>query len=191
MNSTLQRIRFTDEALTLPAVQGFDCGNEAWAAEVAAYLKDPNGVAEWVKQGTDAWLYVTEQGELVGYSTLSGREWRWPDARKSPRQPINVIPAVAVHLRFQGQPREPGTKKYADQILDHLRFEAMQHSERLPLLALCVHPLNERAIKWYQRSGFKRLVGDYIDRETGVAYWRMVLNLVNVDEQGNIVRDPQ
>ncbi|MBF6591526.1 MAG: GNAT family N-acetyltransferase [Ktedonobacterales bacterium] len=189
MDYTLRQIAFTEDAL--PHVQDFDCGAEPWALEVAAYLRDAGSVARWIKSGTDAWLYMTADGELVGYSTLSERLWRWPNSKKSARMPISVIPAVAVHRDFQGQPTIPGIKRYSDQILDHLRFEAQRHHERLPVLGLCVHPENAKAIGWYKRAGFIRLEDDWMDRETGTAYWRMALDLGTEEEQSGLKSTPQ
>ncbi len=173
----LQKIPFTEQAL--PAVQNFNCGSESWALEVSEDLKNPYRIAAWVKAGTmDAWLYVTDQDELVGFGTLSGRYWRYPDPKKSPRQPISVITDVAVDIIFQGQPKLPSVKHYSDQILDHLRFEASKFAERLPVLGLMVHPENEKAIHWYVKVGFVRLEGDWIHPNTQVAYWRMAIDLM-------------
>jgi ribosomal protein S18 acetylase RimI-like enzyme len=186
MDYTLRKIPFTEDAL--PAVQDFNCGDDAWALEVTEDLKNPECIAAWVKSGTaEAWLYITEQGELVGFGTLSERHWRYPNSKKSPRQPISVIPDVGVDMHFQGQPNVPGVKHYSDQILDHLRFEARQHTTRLPVLGLCVHPENKRAIAWYSRVGFTRLDGNWTHPVTNVAYWRMALDLVEDTESENAI----
>jgi len=178
MDYTLRKILFTEAALSLPQVQDFDCGIESWALDVANDLKNPNCVAAWVGNGTaEAWLYVTDKGELAGFGVLSGRYCRYPNPKKSPKQPISVIADVAVHMQFHHQPNVPGVKNYSNQILDHLRFEARRHTERLPILGLMVHPANTHAIRWYQNTGFVRLADDWIDPDTKVAYWRMALDI--------------
>lgn len=181
MDYTLRRIPFTESAL--PEVQDFECGDEAWELEVTAALKDPTALAAWVRDGTaEAWLYMTEQGDLVGFSSISERSWRYPHPKKSQHRPISVIPDVAIHRDFQGKPGIPGVKQYSDQILDHLRFVAEGHTERTPLLGLMVHPENKRAIRWYEKAGFVRLDGDWKHPDTGVTYWRMILGLTTINE---------
>jgi GNAT superfamily N-acetyltransferase len=63
--------------------------------------------------------------------------------------------------RFHGQPANQ-KYRYSNQIVSHLRFEAMRlleaHREvgrnTLPLLALYVHRENQRAIRLYEKFGF-------------------------------------
>src|SRR4051812_28304950 len=102
MGQVLLKIPFTPEQL--PDVQDFYCGDEPWEQEVAAWIKGaPDGVIECLDQGGEVWLYATESGDLVGFGALGISNWRWP-RDDSPKQPINVIPAVAVQKHFQGHP---------------------------------------------------------------------------------------
>jgi ribosomal protein S18 acetylase RimI-like enzyme len=68
---------------------------------------------------------------------------------------------LGIDHRFHGQPPDP-QQRYSNQILSHLRFEAIQlfksHQESgrsiLPLLSLYVHRENHRAIRLYEKFGF-------------------------------------
>jgi ribosomal protein S18 acetylase RimI-like enzyme len=55
--------------------------------------------------------------------------------------------------------------------------EARQHRERLPLLGLYVYTENERAIRFYERMGFRQFHHTYRDHRTGATYQGMLLKL--------------
>lgn len=84
---------------------------------------------------------------------------------------------VGIQQAFWGKPDGPPNERYSAQILDHLIFQAMRHTERHPLLGLFVHPLNARAIRVYEKAGFEHFSKTYRDPETGVVYESMLLNL--------------
>jgi hypothetical protein len=109
----LRKYRCTPADLTLPDVQGFHCGDERWEREVADWLKSPSGPnsarEDLHKYGTEVWLHRTEEGELVGVSSLGESQWSWPPPR-GPKRRISIIPCVGLHKALQGQPRDAPQK---------------------------------------------------------------------------------
>ncbi len=81
MPTVLRKLVFTPDLL--PEVQDFDCGDEPWEQEVAAWIKgSPGGVLDDLQRGCEVWLYVTEEEGLVGFGSLARSSWRWPDLRR-------------------------------------------------------------------------------------------------------------
>lgn len=174
MSSALRKLPWKDGYIA--AVQALDFGPEPWGKEVEVWIKELV-IVERAKDPTlEVWLYATEDDGLVGFASLGKALWRWPDASGRP-VPLSHIPELGVHSRFWGQPSEPGSKKFADQILDDLIFEALRHSDRRRLLSLYVHPDNRRAVRLYEGRGFERFFRTWADPETGVTYLSMLLDL--------------
>lgn len=178
MPDLLRKIPFTEDLLG--AVADFDCGDEGWETPLAAWIKAPPDVRNGAlyelgkrKGKLDVWLHVNGAGDLVGYSSLGISNWEWPTA-DDPRVPISVIPNVAIQKRFWGCPKND-PPRYSAQILDHLIFEARNHTERHPLLGLFVHPSNRRAIKADTTAGFQEYFRVFL--EDGVEYKSMLLKL--------------
>lgn len=178
MPQTLHVIPFKPEHLALPEIRSFDCGNEPWEREVAEWIKgEPGGVLDAMRdRHCEVWLYASDADGLVGFGSLAPSRWPWP-LPDSPRVPINLIPMVGIDRAFWGKPDGPADQRYSSQILDHLIFQAMQHSERHPLLGLFIHPQNVRARKVYERAGFAPFSKTYTDSDTGDAYESMLMNL--------------
>jgi RimJ/RimL family protein N-acetyltransferase len=162
-------------------VADFACGDEPYERELADWIR--NEALPAMERGTRVWLFVTEEGDLVGYGSLGTTNWRWPDP-KSERVTLNIIPAVAIQRHYWGKPDGPREQRYSTQILDHLIAEATDRTDTAPLLGLFVHPDNHRAIRAYERAGFTRFSHTYKDKETGVVYISMIYPLRRPPQPG-------
>ncbi len=179
MSWLLKKTPFSAADLTLPEVQTFSCGDERWELEVAEWIRSPSGsnsaLEDMKIHGTEVWLHWTEEGKLVGVSSLGESRWSWPPP-KGPKRLINIIPCVGVHRNFQGEPKDaPPEERFAAQILDHLIYEATTKTHRDPLIGLMVDEKNGRAIRFYEKAGFQRLVKTH--RSGEVTYLRMALDI--------------
>jgi hypothetical protein len=186
MPRLMKKTRFSEADLALPDVQAFSCGEERWEREVEEWIRSPSGensaLEDMKKYGTEAWLHWTEEGELVGVSSLGESRWSWPPP-KGPKRLINIIPCVGVQKAFQGEPKDaPPEERFAARILDHLIYEATTKTHRDPLIGLMVDEENRRAIRFYEKAGFERLVKPHVSR--GVTYLRMALDIGAVMQQG-------
>lgn len=102
--------------------------------------------------------------------------WPWP-LPDSPHVPISLIPMVGIQKVYWGKPDGPPEERYSAQILDHLIYQAMQYTERHPLLGLFVDPRNVRAMRVYEKAGFVSFSKTYRDPDTGIVCESMLLNL--------------
>ena len=180
----LQRFGFTPDLL--PAVQDFDCGNEPWELVVSEYLKASTTASESaaasVSLPTDhplharIWLYVTTEGDLVGFGALAKGSQRYPKPKDDPI-PTSVLIYLAVDKQFHGQPKGPSHERYAAQILRNLIDEARQLARERSLLTLYVDEASEKAIRFYRKAGFAELHKTYKDKATGRLHKRMFLVL--------------
>ena len=177
MPSILRYIPFSENLLHSTSVQGFDCGDKYWEKEVSGWLKVPD---EWLKLLCEVWLYVNEWDELVGFGSLAPTKWKWPD-QTSPRVPGNLIPAMALGKGFRKVPKEPDSKRYSIQIIDHLISETRNHPERQRFLGLYVHPDNEKAIGLYREVGFIDFHHRWLNKEINREYLSMVLKLPSIE----------
>lgn len=170
----IEKVAFTAEHLGL--VQGFDCGDEPWQTEVSGWIQGP--VLEDMKRWeTEVWLYLTSDGEIVGYGSLGRTRWQWP-AETDRRQFISIIPNVGIRRVFWGKPLGDRDQRYSSLIVDDLIAEAQERqSDRLPLLGLFVHPLNEQAKRLYRRKGFRAFSKRQWVEETQAWYESMLLTL--------------
>ncbi len=155
----------------LPRVQEFACGEEDHERELADWIRQ-EGLTT-VERGGKVWLYVTEAKEIVGFGSLVVTRWHYPEP-SSKRTSIALIPAVAIQKPFWGKPEGPREGRYSTQILEHLIAEAAQLPIQEPILALYVHPANQRAIKAYERAGFQPFGQTYRDPSSGVTYVSMI-----------------
>jgi ribosomal protein S18 acetylase RimI-like enzyme len=181
----LRKYRFKESDLDLPEVQDFCCGPNPWEQEVAVWIKSrtgDNSVLEDVNRyGLEVWLYRTEAGDLVGYSSLGTNTWSLP-MPDGPKHLINYLPFLGVHQNFQGEPKDaPRDDKYAYQILDDLiEYAAARtatHPALQPYIGLSVDGRNRRAIQFYLNRGFADTKSPRKDKKSGVVYERMVLNI--------------
>jgi len=190
MPTILKTIAF--EEGFLPLVADFDCAEGVpatfWEDEINEWIRmDPaaeDGALFWMTQGTEVWLYLTAEDEVVGYGSLC--QSNWPDpaviekVKKVKRVPISLIPAVGINRRFQGGPEGAAkSQKYSTKIMNHLVFEARKHAERQPFLGLYVDPRNERAIRLYRRMQFQDFAQKYRHEKAGVDYPSMILKLAD------------
>lgn len=177
----LSRLSFIEEDLT--AVQGFACGNEPWERYLAQWITntapDEKNVLEHLRDGTKVWLYLTGQGDIVGYGSLGTTTWKYPAPFGSEEATIGVIPAVAVSSSFQGQPLGDWRQRYSTEILSDLIATATKDysAGRFPdpVLGLFVDTRNGRAKKLYTRVGFN----DYGKPFKRIGYYdqRMLIKL--------------
>src|SRR5262249_37006244 len=128
-----------------------------------------------LEHGNAVWLYVTD-GDLVGFGSLGIALQRWPRA-KDPQINVSIIPMLGVDKKYWGQPPGPRESRYSPRLLDDLIAEAMKHSAERPILILFVNEKNTRAVKLYERAGFKELHKPITDKKTGFVNKRMALAL--------------
>jgi GNAT superfamily N-acetyltransferase len=176
----LQRIPFSADLLS--AVQQFDCGSEPWELVVTAYLTAPvteiESAAASVSRATDdplhadVWLYITDDGDLVGFGSLAKGNQRYPKPKNDPI-PATVLIYLGADRRFHGKPDGPSHERFAALILRDLIAEARRLCEDRPLLTLYVDERNEKAIRFYKKAGFAELHRPYKDKSTGRLHKRM------------------
>jgi ribosomal protein S18 acetylase RimI-like enzyme len=158
-------------AALLSEVRDFFCGDEPWQVEVAQWIKDAtldDGAVRWMQHGTKVWLYRTNAGELIGFGSLGTTKWRM--RRDAPRESVGIIPAFAVALRFQGEPKHlPPEERYAARIMGDLISKAGSLGPKI--VGLFVDKRNVRAIAFYNRIGFQALPDE------GAPYLKMYLDL--------------
>jgi len=173
----LTRIPFTPDLL--PKVQGFACGDKPYEREVSDWIKAPRGgrgAIDELEQGNEVWLYLTEEGDLVGFGSFGVALQRWPRP-KDPQIPASVIPMLGVDRKFKKQPPGPREQHYSAQILADLVLRARAHVAERPILILYVNEQNIPAINFYLAAGFVELHKPYKDKNTGYVNKRMVLAL--------------
>jgi GNAT superfamily N-acetyltransferase len=137
-----------------------NCGNEPWSRAATEWLLGSEVWDSIQKHGTRVWLYRNDSDAIVGFGSLGMTRRKWPPLSDDYLN-LLIIPMLGVDHRFHGQPPDPRFR-YANQIVGHLRFEAIQlidsHGKAgrstLPLLSLYVHRENRRAIRLYERFGF-------------------------------------
>jgi ribosomal protein S18 acetylase RimI-like enzyme len=149
----------------LPLVQEFTCGCDLWAELAADWIKQappfPCALRSMEERGTRVWLYLLhaalddqlEEEYVVGFSALGTTTWAIPPG--GGKREVGMIPMLAVASSFQGKPSGQGTKRYSQQILEHVIAEARKSGFRE--LCLKVNAENDRAVKLYERIGFKVL----------------------------------
>jgi GNAT superfamily N-acetyltransferase len=167
-------IPFTEDLSS--RVQGFSCGDNPWEIEVAQWIQLPRGsggaLDAMEDQSTEVWLYETEAGELVGYTSLGSTEWAYPNPRKGARISLQIIPCLGIRKEFQGKPPSPTPReeRYAWRIFEDLLDKAISRKRDRRWLGLLVHQQNEKAIAFYRHFGF----ADYGARKD---YKSMLLDL--------------
>jgi ribosomal protein S18 acetylase RimI-like enzyme len=163
-------------------VQTFDCGSKSYEVEVSDWLKRPfgeDGALTAIRNSerpARVWLYRLAGGTLVGFGAIAESKWRWK-GKKDPSVPVTVIIWLAVAKQFQGLPKGPGKRRYSIQIVDDLIDEALALAHTHPVVGLCVHPENERAIKLYKQYGFTENLEPFTDKLTGITYLKMAMIL--------------
>ncbi len=165
------------------SVQDFHCGESVCALAAAKWIKGhPDETLDCALgaiagDNTQVWLYRTEEGDLIGFGSIGPTEWRVP-THKSEFKKISVIPWVAVDSRFQHKPENAAkNERFAVLILRDLQAEAEEHRDRDRYLGLCVHRDNVGAIKLYEWFGFGKMTKPYRDRQTGIIYNKMIMEL--------------
>jgi ribosomal protein S18 acetylase RimI-like enzyme len=156
----LRPVEFSEQYI--PRVQRFECGSGQWAELAAEWIKQsppfPGALLTIREHGNKVWLYyvdAVDEEYLVGFSSLGITRWKIPAPPDGEERDVGLIPMLAVALAFQGKPRGDDVKRYSRQILDHVIAQARERGYRE--LCLSVSATNLRAIKLYQRAGFKIL----------------------------------
>jgi ribosomal protein S18 acetylase RimI-like enzyme len=149
----------------LSRVQNFTCGKNLWAEFAADWIKQappfPCALRSMEERGTRVWLYLlhaalndqVEEEYVVGFSSLGATTWTFPP--DGGKREVGMIPMLAVASSFHGKPGGQGAKRYSHQILEHVIAEARKSGYRE--LCLKVHAENDRALKLYERFGFRNL----------------------------------
>ena len=177
----LFRIDFIEEDVS--AVQDFACGGEPWEVYLSQWItntvKDDKGVIDCLREGTKVWLYLTGDGDIVGYGSLGITTWKYPNPYGSDGATFAVIPAFAVSSAFHGQPPGDWSQRYSTEILIDLieaaKSDYLANAFPNPAVGLFVDTRNARAMKLYSRMGFM----DYGKplKRTGYFHQRMLLTL--------------
>jgi len=166
MDARLTAIPFTRD--DLDAVVDFHCGDARWARYVTDWIQGkPGGVLEALDIGTQVWLYLDQQNEVVGFGSLGYTEWVYPDPfgrGDSKRVPLCIIPAYGVDVRFHKKPNGDWQQHYSSEILADLIAVAAREWTReygsdpnvTPLLGLFVDEQNTRAMRHYENHGFSK-----------------------------------
>lgn len=137
-----------------------NCGDDPWSRAATEWMLGSDVWESMQKHGTRVWLYRNDSDIVVGFGSLGITRRKWPPP-SGEYSNLLMIPMLGVDYRFHGQPPDP-RYRYANQIVSHLRFEAIQLLEEhlqagrstLPLLCLYVHRDNRRAIRLYEKFGF-------------------------------------
>jgi GNAT superfamily N-acetyltransferase len=183
MSDQLLKYRFKDSDLNLPEVQSFFCGPERWAVEVAEWIKSPAGVLDDIRNypTTEVWLFRTGGGELVGFSSLGEQMVSLP-MPKGPKRLVSCIPFMGVAKSFQRKPEGARREdRFASRILEDLIECAAEKTAKRPDLTaamiLSVDDGNKSAIGFYEKRGFADQKCPHKNKETGIVYRRMILNI--------------
>lgn len=137
-----------------------NCGDEAWSRAATEWMLGSDVWDSIQRHGTRVWLYRNDRDVIIGFGSLGITRRRWPPPNGGFSN-LLIIPMLGIDHRFHGQPPKPHPR-YSNQIISHLRYEAIQllHSHlksgrtTLPLLSLYVHRDNHRAIRLYENFGF-------------------------------------
>ena len=137
-----------------------NCGDEPWSRAATEWMLGSDVWESMRKHGTRVWLYRNDSNVVVCFGSLGITRRKWPPP-SGDYSNLLLIPMLGIDYRFQGQPPDP-RHRYSNQMVSHLRFEAIQLLDAhlkagrstLPLLCLYVHRDNRRAIRLYEKFGF-------------------------------------
>ena len=161
----IKQLEFNSDLWALAPVQTFTCGEREWEVEVGKWIAAPAGDPEsalyCIEQGRcSVWLYTLpadDSLDIVGFTSLGRTSWGLQ--KRGEKTPIQIVPNFAVALRYQGQPRDvPKAERYAYKMFGDLIAEAgrrWKFEGASQLLGLHVHPMNERAIQFYENPTHK------------------------------------
>ncbi|MFO1019096.1 MAG: hypothetical protein U0903_00125 [Planctomycetales bacterium] len=135
-------------------IQSFDCGTLEYARLMSEWIKGSACLESMKTRGTEVWLFYNASGDLIGFGALGPGNWPLPND-DSPRQPLLLIPALAVGIQFQGIKSDFDPEKtWAVLICLFLIEKAALKGAKL--LGLFVHQSNVKAIRLYEHLGFKK-----------------------------------
>jgi len=138
-------------------VERFHCGDSDSAAAMAGWITG-DGCLESIRRGTEVWLFLSDDGRLIGFGSLGVTCWPWPSPADR-KERVSIIPALAVSSEFQGRREVADGDTYALRILKFL----IQKAKHLgpAWLVLYVAKKNAAALKLYARLGFVCLPDSY------------------------------
>lgn len=156
-----------EEDRTHPDVVHFDCGEDEWAREVAAFLV--SGQA-WEEHGSGlSQTWVLEAGtHIAGFVTLVKRQLSYPKWNGKRKVPSLLVAFIAVGTRFQKQ-------GYAKSMLQSIIVTAYDD----PKLALVYLLVDERnpAVGLYRDLGFTEHPTWPVHEDEPRRYLRMTLGV--------------
>jgi GNAT superfamily N-acetyltransferase len=127
---------------------GFSCGDEEWADDLNAFLRE-DALREAEGRYNTTYVFYDLDRQPVAYVTLSCSEVKREsrDDHPYPNVPALLIGRLAVDHRHQG-------KGYGELILRWIRNMGLELPMGCRFLALHVDARNERALAFYRRHGF-------------------------------------
>lgn len=171
MPINLRRERFT--SAMLQDVGDFHCGDEEWSRDLADWIKTPERVLDDLADADlncRLWVWKDETGVIVGFGSLGDAEFKLPNENKSPREPVTIIPALAVHAAHQ-------RKGYARRILSELLDIAAQDADERQFVVLLVHVDNTGAQALYSSAGFVKFGKPFVEKSSGMPHQKMYCDL--------------
>lgn len=156
-------------------VQSFRCGDEPHAEKVAAYLRSGEAWAEQREKRNKTYLYEIPIGDggLIGYSTLGKKKITLTDqVPEGDRSPTVLICWFAIGEAHQG--RQDGVS-HAENLLGEVARIALDQG--VAGLSAFIDDQNERALRFWQRMGFRRLetVESFVDDDGSMNHFYVLL----------------
>jgi len=160
-------------------LNGFHCGNEEWAVEVATWIQasetEDESAARQLERGhvDQVWLYFNDE-KLIGFTSIGRQNWIVNENGDS--TPIIYIPYLGVSSAFQGKKDLATGKSYFRSITIDLLKEAKARANREEsLVGPHVQFGNLKGIGIYQSYGFA------ICGEEDGKYYRMIADVLSAD----------
>jgi GNAT superfamily N-acetyltransferase len=139
-------------------------GADRYGKLVTEWLLGSDVLDSMQQRGTKVWLFETEDGQVAGIGSLGRCRRRWPPPHGDHKN-LLLIPMLVVAQPFRGD-RRPPEARVSTRIFQHILAEAEDliasrqtddRSALLPRLLVYVHDANDRALRFWQRIGFRTI----------------------------------